>query len=302
MNPLVSVVIPIYNGDEFIDAIYENFNEQTYKEWELVFVNDVSTDRTLEHIMEYAQTDSRVRVLDRKTKGGTAVKGLEYALPHCKGEYFWFMSHDDFMDRTFLEECVERAQETGADIVIPNLILYWSDEQKKKHGNYPLNNQYDSSVSRRDAFCLSLDWRLHGNAFRKMELVRKIGYKAEYYNSCEYYGRIMYLHANKIVFCDTNFYYRQSNPNAITKTFHYFHVDILTTDIMLYEIMCNEDYGIDLRKERLAAIRKSFWKWTKTCLRTEMRRNERIYMMRALICAAKKIVALQLMTGGKGGK
>lgn len=299
MTPLVSVVIPIYNGEKFIDAIYQNFSEQTYKEWELIFVNDISTDGTLELIMKYADKDSRVRVLDRKSKGGTAAKGLEYAIPYCKGDYFFFMSHDDFMDSTFLEDCVKKSIDTGADIVVPNLVLYWDESKKIKHGEYPIGNNYESSISGRDAFYMSLNWRLHGNAFRKMELVRKIGYKADYYNSCEYYGRIMYLHANKIVFCDTNFYYRQSNPNAITKTFHYFQVDILTTDLMLYEIMSDAGYGKDLQRERLKAIGSSFWQWSKTCLRTEMRMDERIYMIHALASAAKRLVVFWIKSWGR---
>ena len=288
VKPLVSIVIPIYNGEEFLKGIYDNFVGQTYENWEIVFVNDLSTDRTLEIITEYSRQDKRFRVLDRKEKGGTAVKGLEYALPYCKGDYFFFMSHDDFIDNNFLEKCIEKAVTTGADTVIPNLIMYYAEDKKDKHGEYPLQNDYEMQLSAREAFGLSLDWQLHGNIFRKMDLVKKIGYKAEYYNSCEYYGRIMFLHAEKIVFCNTNFYYRQ-NPNAITKNFHYFQVDILTTDMMLYGVMCQVGYDKRIREKRLKEITKSFGGWSKTCLRTEMEWRERMYMARALFKAGLKL-------------
>lgn len=300
MEPLVSIVIPIYNGEKFVESIYYNFSEQTYTCWEIIFVNDVSTDKTLEIIKKYADKDSRIRVLDRKDRGGTAVKGLEYALPFCRGDFFFFMSHDDFIDKTFLKDCVNKALATKADTVIPNLVLYWGDDNKVKHGEYPIENNYNSDILPRDAFYLSLYWKLHGNAFRKMELVKRIGYKADYYNSCEYYGRIMYLEAEKIVFCNTNFYYRQNNPNAITKIFHYFHVDILTTDIMLYEILCNREYDKEVQMKYLKAITKSFWGWCRTCLRTKMSSKERIYMMHALIDAAKKLGISWIKIMGKG--
>lgn len=294
MYPLVSVVIPIYNGEKYVDEIYRNFSEQTYEKWELIFVNDVSTDKTLEYIKSYASIDNRIKVLNRKEKGGTAVKGLEYALPFCKGSFFFFMSHDDFIDDTFLEDCMYKALETGADIVIPNLVLYWNKDKQIKHGIYPIDNDYNSVISPKEAFRLSLDWRLHSNIFRKMELVRKVGFKAEYYNSCEYYARIMYLHAEKIVFCNTNFFYRQNNPNAITKTFHYFQVDILTTDVMLYNIMRQQGYDLEFLRERLREITKSFWGWSKTCVRTKMKGSERLYMAYALKEVAKKLPILWL--------
>lgn len=293
-KPLISVVIPIYNGEEYLDAIYNNFISQTYDSWEVLFVNDLSIDKTLEIISGYSRIDSRFRVLNRETKGGTAVKGIEYALPYCKGDYFFFMSHDDFMENTFLERCVQRALETEADTVIPNLILFWDKEKQIKHGKYPLDDNYQSTISPREAFYLSLEWDLHSNVFRKMDLVRSVGYSAEYYNSCEFYGRKMFLYSNKIVFCDTNFYYRQSNPNAITKNFHYFQIDILTTDIMLFEIMHEEKYDKVLQRKRLKTITESCFKWTKTCLRTEMSNEERKYMKRSLLKAGSKILKFWL--------
>lgn len=291
-KPLISIVIPIYNGEEFLQDIYNNFTNQTYDNWEVLFVNDMSTDNTFQIISEYAQKDKRFRVLDRESKGGTAVKGIEYALPYCKGDFFFFMSHDDFMETAFLEKCVERALETDADTVIPNLILYWGEDNQEKHGQYPLNKDYESTISARDAFFLSLSWELHGNVFRKMELVKEIGYKAEYYNSCEFYGRKMLLASEKIVFCNADFYYRQNNPKAITKNFHYFQVDILTTDIMLIEIMQEEKFDKALQRERLRTVTKSFWGWLKTYLRTEMQREERRYMKKSLLNAGKRLLKL----------
>lgn len=288
-KPLVSIVIPIYNGEMYLESIRKNLTEQTYDNWELLFVNDLSTDNTLQLITDFSREDSRFRVLNRREKGGTAVKGIEYAIPSCKGDYFFYMSHDDFFDNDFIQKCVMRAIESNADTVIPNLVLY-KNEGSVKHGKYPLKNDYESELSAREAFLLSLDWTIHGNAFRKMSLVNKVGYKADYYNSCEFCGRKMYLEADKIVFCDTNFYYRQDNENAITKKFHYFHVDILTTDMLLYEIMRDSRYDIASQKHRLVSITKLFILWIKTYLRTPMNNTERKYVRRSLINVFNKLI------------
>lgn len=292
MQPLVSIVVPIFNGQEFLQDLYNNFVKQTYKNWEVLFVNDISTDDTLTIIYAYEKQDSRFRVLNRETKGGTAIKGIEYAMPYCRGEFFFFMSHDDFMECTFLEKCVKKALDTGADIVIPNLILYWGEDNQRKQSIYPLNGNYDSELQPRDAFYLSLDWSIHSNTFKRMDLVRRVGYRAEYYNSCEFYGRKMFLESSKIVFCNTNFYYRQNNPNAITKNFHYFQVDILTTDIKLFEIMHEQKYEKTMQRLQLRRITRSYGNWMKTCVRTEMSWKHRWYMVKSLIRASGKLLSL----------
>lgn len=292
IQPLVSIVVPIFNGQDFLQDLYCNFVGQTYKNWEVLFVNDLSTDDTLSIICEYEKQDSRFRVLNRETKGGTAVKGIEYALPYCKGEFFFFMSHDDFMESTFVENCVEKALRTEADIVIPNLILYWGENNQRKQGIYPLHGNYESELQPREAFYLSLDWSIHSNTFRRMDLVRRVGYKAEYYNSCEFYGRKMFLEADKIVFCNTNFYYRQNNPKAITKNFHYFQVDILTTDIMLLEIMHEQQYEKKLQRLQLKRVTQSLGSWMKTCVRTEMSWKHRWYMGKSIVRASGKLLNL----------
>ncbi len=290
--PLISVVIPIFNGESYLQDIFSNFEKQTYQNYEVVLVNDLSTDNTLEVLNEYAKTNPKFIICNRTTKGGTAVAGLEYALPYCSGDYFFFMSHDDFFDDDFLEKCLNTALETDADSVIPNLILYYGEGKEKKHDNYPLNNDYTSVLDSKEAFLLSLEWNISGNAFRKMKLVREVGYKAEYYNSCEFFGRIMTLKSNKNVFCNTNFYYRQNNAGAITKQFHYFHVDILTTDIMLFRYMINLEPRSERTRKRLKHIVKYYFCWIKDYLATPMTRTEKKYVLRSLMKATGDIVCL----------
>ncbi len=296
---LISVMIPIYNAAEYVHGLYKIFTEQTYKRFEVIFINDMSTDDTLSLLKKCAEEDPRFIVLDRKEKGGTAAKGWEYGLPYCKGDYLFPMSHDDFMDNDFLEKCAARACETGADVIMPNLILYYGADKQIKHGEYPLNCDYESSITPREAFYKSLSWKVHGNSLYKMELVRRIGIKATYYNSCEFCFRRMFLKAEKIVFCNTNFYYRQDNPNAITKTFHYFQVDILTTDILLYEILVEEKYNRDLRKQRLKEITKSYIGWLKTFLFTDMKKDEKKYMRKSMVTSTKKLGKLWIQLIGR---
>ena len=262
-HPLVSIVIPIYNGEKYLPGIIKNLAEQTYKNIEVLLVDDFSTDNSVKIIEEMTRGDKRFKLLKRETKGGTAVAGQEYALPFVSGDYYFYMSQDDFIDNDLLEKCIERAIDTDADVVMPNMVFYYENQHNTKAFLYPLNNDYSSELEPKTAFELSLTWQIHGSVLRKMSLVKKVGIKADYYNSCEYYLRKSFLYANKIVFADSTFYYRQDNPNAITKSIKYFTVDIMTTDLMLIDLAIQNNCSREIICHQIHKLRRNLISWTR---------------------------------------
>lgn len=99
--PLVTIVIPAYNVEEYIGKSIESVLEQTVSDWELIIVNDGSTDKTLSIIKNYAAMESRIMVIDQPN-GGVSVarnKGLDAA----SGQYISFLDADDFYDNQYIE-------------------------------------------------------------------------------------------------------------------------------------------------------------------------------------------------------
>lgn len=91
---LVSIITPLYNCEQFLPLTIDSVINQTYKNWELIIVDDMSTDNSLQKAMQYAQQDSRIRVIELKEKGGPAAarnKGIEVA----NGKYIAFLDSDD---------------------------------------------------------------------------------------------------------------------------------------------------------------------------------------------------------------
>lgn len=239
----ISILVPVYNGGIFLKKLVENLQSQTLKDFDVVFVEDSSTDDSMTFIQEKAKEDPRFKVIHRKEKGGTAVKGIVYGLPYCNGEYFLFMSQDDLIEKDTLEKLYNVAKETNADVVVPDMVWFYDDNVD--HGGLYYT---EKEISGEEAFLKSLDWKIHGFYLRKTEFAKRIGWDDLYYNSCEYASRVHLFFANKVAFCPTKFFYRQNNTNSITKTsIKPFKIEVCFTDLRLIEFML--DHKINAKKE-----------------------------------------------------
>ena len=113
--PKVSVIIPVYNVEQYLSKCLESIINQTLQDIEIICINDGSTDNSLQILEEYAQKDSRIIVINQQNQGvGEARnKGLEIA----RGDYIWFVDSDDYVERNGLDYVYEKSKENNADIV-----------------------------------------------------------------------------------------------------------------------------------------------------------------------------------------
>ncbi len=260
-NPAISIVIPVYNGQNFLYKTLGSIEKQTFRDFEVICVDDMSTDNSLQILNEFASRDTRFKVLSRSDKGGCAVKGIIYAMPHCNGEYYFFCSQDDWISYDCLEKVYNRAIETGADTVLPDMKWYYEDEED--HGGiYPPNEDYDTELTPQEAFVKSLYWNIHGFSLRKMDKLKSLGFDDRYFNSCEYMGRLYYLNSNKVVFSKGTFYYRQDNKDAITKSVSYLTFGELGTNVRLLNLLIDNkiDKKITRRYLRKTTNSIKYWK------------------------------------------
>lgn len=114
----VSIIMPVYNTEKYVGEAIGSVLEQTYSNFELIIINDRSTDRSRDICLEYSKKDSRIVVLDNDTDchgpGPTRNIGLDYAT----GEYLYFMDSDDWIEDCLLQKSVDRLSETNADVVM----------------------------------------------------------------------------------------------------------------------------------------------------------------------------------------
>lgn len=117
-NRLISVIVPVYNVKPYISRCLDSLLKQTYAQFELLVINDGSTDGSALILEDYAKKDDRIRVIHQENAGVSAARnrGIEAA---C-GDYVTFVDSDDFVDPAYLEHLYQAALQSGSDIVATN--------------------------------------------------------------------------------------------------------------------------------------------------------------------------------------
>lgn len=250
----ISIVVPIYNGLQYLEKLVSCLQESTFKDVEVLLIDDFSTDGSYEFLEHRINNDIKFKLIRRDKKSGNAVSAMKYILPYCKGEYFFYLSQDDFIDNDCLEKLYKKAIETNADAILPNMVWYKEGEDNEVIS--PPNNDYDCSLVGSDAFELSLDWKIHGFSLRKMKLLREVGFDDSYFVGDEITTRFFYFKSQEVVFCDTNFYYRVDNVNALTKKIRPNFTEFIIGDLFILEFIKNNYKNNSLFFRRYRSTRK----------------------------------------------
>lgn len=122
IEPLVSIVVPVYNGELYIEAGLKAILQQSYRNIEVIALDDGSKDGSYEIMQALAATDDRLKVFHQENQGAgiTRNEGLKKA----KGKYIAFWDSDDSFEQTAIEKCVEQAESFNSDIVVYKAMTY----------------------------------------------------------------------------------------------------------------------------------------------------------------------------------
>ena len=142
-DPAVSIGIPVYNGEAFIEDAIQSALRQTHADLEVVISDNASTDRTQEICNDYALTDSRVRYF-RNPQNLGAAPNYNIVFAHARGRYFKWLAHDDRMQPSYVAKTV-RVLDERTDVVLCNSVVSYIDS----HGD-PIG-LYNSKLATADA-------------------------------------------------------------------------------------------------------------------------------------------------------
>ncbi|WP_210669874.1 glycosyltransferase family 2 protein [Helicobacter fennelliae] len=143
-NPLVSVIIPIYNVELYLKECLDSVIYQSYQNLEILLINDGSTDKSGDIAKEYASQDKRIRYFEQENQGQSVArnKGLDYV----NGEYIYFLDSDDWIDLGYIEELVRKSDKQNTAINTNRVLFNTKIQERittsfypKKNGSFKLN-------------------------------------------------------------------------------------------------------------------------------------------------------------------
>ena len=221
-NPKISVVVPVYNAEPFLKEAMESVLNQTFANFEMVCVNDGSTDNSLEMLNVFASNDERVKVISKPNGGCGSARNM--GIDNANGEYIYFFDPDDYIEVETFEKLYKKAQQNDSDIVICNFIQFRDSESNYKTGfsfekdlpNVDLSN-YVCDYQGVKKYILNSYFAPWFKLYKK-EFIEKNHFRFDLgiaFDDVPFHVKTM-LKASKISFVPECFYhYRLSNPNQI---------------------------------------------------------------------------------------
>lgn len=143
---LVSVLIPAYNVEKYIEECLDSLLNQTYKNIEIIIVNDGSTDKTLEILKYYAKKDMRINVVDKKKIGKNAALNVAANMMH--GELFCLFAGDDILYHDAIRLWVDRYErlKSNQTVIASKIRMFSSDNELAKYNNLVLPRSKDKVI------------------------------------------------------------------------------------------------------------------------------------------------------------
>ena len=130
-QPLVSIIMPVYNCERILSESIESVISQSYKNWELLIVDDGSKDKSVSIIESYARKDSRIRLFKNETEEHGPGIARNYGIERISGKYTYFIDADDWIEKELLQDTVSLAEKTDADIVPFGFVIEENGKQIK---------------------------------------------------------------------------------------------------------------------------------------------------------------------------
>ncbi len=125
----VSIIVPVYNVEKFLPRCIQSIKEQTYKNLEVIFVDDGSTDNSGKLCDEYVKTDYKAKVIHKKNGGLSSARNI--GIKSATGNAVFFLDSDDYLTVDCIERCVKLLESKKADVAIIQ-IMYISEQENKE--------------------------------------------------------------------------------------------------------------------------------------------------------------------------
>ena len=173
MNELVSIIVPIYNVEKYLVECIKSLIKQTYRNLEIILINDGSIDDSVKICEQYIEQDNRIILINKKNGGSASAKNE--GLKVVKGDYITFVDSDDFIELDMIEYMVNTIKKYNSDIVQCNFTNLYKNTEKFKQDT--IVEQKITSKDFLELFLTKWDSSLFWNKLFKREVIENIFFK-----------------------------------------------------------------------------------------------------------------------------
>ena len=211
---LISVIVPVYKVEKYLRKCVDSILVQTYKNLEIILVDDGSPDNCGKICDEYAAKDSRIKVIHQQNGGLSAARnaGLDIAT----GEYIGFVDSDDYIAPDMYEKLYEALKKAGADLAVCNFIYVDSGgNDLKYYPPYPSKIYKGKDIMRLFAESDCVCFVTTVNRLYKKQLFFNLRFEIGKTNEDEFIAHKIFCQCNTVVFIENTFYYYLKREDSI---------------------------------------------------------------------------------------
>lgn len=232
MNELVTVVVPIYNVEKYLERCLKSVTEQTYRNLEIILVDDGATDSCPEICDEWAKKDDRIKVIHKENAGLGMARNT--GIENATGDYICFFDSDDYVDTKTVEKAVDLAKKESADVVAFGMKLVDGDgninestpESKKQcYSGEEVISEFLPGIIQPDSHnALVKNIRFSAcSCLFDIELINKVNWRfvseREMISEDEYSLLLLYKDVSKVAVLKEALYYYCENSSSLTHTY-----------------------------------------------------------------------------------
>lgn len=241
-NALVSIIIPVYKTELYLRRCMDCLCNQTYKDIEIIAVNDGSPDNCLAILREYEEKDSRVVVLDKENGGANTARN--YALAKAKGEWVSFLDSDDWLDENYYKELMEYTH-TDCQLICGGFRLNQSGIIYKVAQTTISLNRIESIELLYNTY-FGMLYNVWGKIFKKDIILNNILLFRSFLRDDGIFLIDYYQHINKITIVSTKSYLHYNTENTNSNTHKMYGIEKMMLDLYRYhnsfEKLAESDY------------------------------------------------------------
>lgn len=219
-NPIVSVIMPVYNTALYLGEAVDSVLTQTMSDFEFIIINDGSTDSGGEILERYAGLDSRIKLYTKHNEGSSIARSL--GLSKAIGDYLYFMDSDDILEETAFEDSLCAIKENNADLLVFDAVSFNDNSSLDKESfSYNKKGKFPTDVMCGPEFMSQLLIRglfrvtpwIH---FLKRDLVsrNKIDFYPGIVNEDELFFSMVYFYARRCIYLPKTLFKRRLRPNS----------------------------------------------------------------------------------------